>query len=89
VDDTYLAPQGERKEFFLKLENKIEKHEYSVHKMIDRKGNKAMFYRYNGPDFNIGDCILVKATVAEHRTYNGEPETYLNRVKVIQNVGSK
>ena len=54
------------------------------------KGLKAMFYRYSGDvSFNEKDCILVKATVADHRVYKDEPETYLNRVKVLKNVGSK
>jgi hypothetical protein len=49
-----------------------------------------MFYRYSGDvSFNEKDCILVKATVADHRVYKDEPETYLNRVKVLKNVGSK
>ena len=39
--------------------------------------------------FSIKDCILIKATVSDHRTYNNEPETYLNRVKILKNVGSK
>ena len=40
-------------------------------------------------DFKEKDCVLVKATVAEHREYNSEPETYLNRVKILRNIGSK
>ena len=51
-----------------------------------------MFYRYSSKEdlsFNEKDCILIKATVAEHRTYKDEPETYLNRVKLLKNVGSK
>jgi len=65
--------------------------------MVDRHGRKAMFYRYSvsrdGQDlgndnFKEKDCILVKATVSEHREYNNEPETYLNRVVFLKNVGS-
>ena len=57
---------------------------------MNRDGLKAMFYRYSGDvSFNEKDCILVKATVADHRVYKDEPETYLNRVKVLKNVGSK
>jgi hypothetical protein len=32
---------------------------------------------------------LVKATIAEHRRYKDEPFSYLNRVTVIDNKGSK
>jgi|TARA_Y100000310_G_scaffold147569_1_gene146817 hypothetical protein len=93
--NVYLDNVGERKEFFLKLDKRFEKmgHDgdsYCVHKMIDRHGRKAMFYRCSGDvDFKEKDCVLVKATVAEHREYNSEPETYLNRVKILRNIGSK
>ena len=92
---SYLDNVGVRKEFFLRLEQKFDKvgqdgAPYSVHKLVNRDGLKAMFYRYSGDvSFNEKDCILVKATVADHRVYKDEPETYLNRVKVLKNVGSK
>ena len=86
----YLADTGERKEFFLKLTKRVDKGEYSIHNLIDREGRKAMFYRCSGDiSFKENDCILVKATVAEHREYKAEPQTYLNRVKILKNVGSK
>jgi len=92
---SYLDDVGVRKEFFLRLDQRFDKigHDgapYSVHKLVNRDGLKAMFYRYSGDvSFNEKDCILIKATVADHRTYKDEPETYLNRVKVLKNVGSK
>ena len=94
---SYLDNVGVRKEFFLRLEQKFDKvgqdgAPYSVHKLVNRDGVKAMFYRYSSTeDITVQekDCILVKATVADHRVYKDEPETYLNRVKVLKNVGSK
>ena len=92
---SYLDDVGVRKEFFLRLDQRFDKvgqdgAPYSVHKLVNRDGLKAMFYRYGGDvSFNEKDCILVKATVADHRVYKDEPETYLNRVKVLKNVGSK
>ena len=92
---SYLDDVGVRKEFFLRLDQRFDKvgqdgAPYSVHKLVNRDGLKAMFYRYSGDvSFNEKDCILVKATVADHRGYKDEPETYLNRVKVLKNVGSK
>ena len=92
---SYPDDVGVRKEFFLRLDQRFDKigHDgapYSVHKLVNRDGLKAMFYRYSGDvSFNEKDCILVKATVADHRVYKDEPETYLNRVKVLKNVGSK
>ena len=95
--NSYLDVVGIRKEFFLKLERRFDKvgrdgAPYSVHKMIDRQGRKAMFYRYSSKEdlsFNEKDCILIKATVSEHRTYENTPETYLNRVVLLKNMGSK
>ena len=92
---SYLDDVGVRKEFFLRLDQRFDKVgqdgvPYSVHKLVNRDGLKAMFYRYSGDvSFNEKDCILIKATVADHRVYKDEPETYLNRVKVLKNVGSK
>ena len=92
---SYLDNVGVRKEFFLRLDQRFDKvgqdgAPYSVHKLVNRDGLKAMFYRYSGDvSFDEKDCILIKATVADHRTYKDEPETYLNRVKVLKNVGSK
>ena len=92
---SYLDDVGVRKEFFLRLDQRFNKigqdgAPYSVHKLVNKDGLKAMFYRYSGDvSFNEKDCIVVKATVADHRVYKDEPETYLNRVKVLKNVGSK
>ena len=101
-DTFYLDSVGVRREFFLRLEQRFDKvgqdgAPYSVHKMVDRHGRKAMFYRYTvrmaqglgDENFQEKDCIVVKATVSEHREYNSEPETYLNRVVLLQNLGSK
>ena len=87
-DNPYLGDPGTKGEFFLKLVSRIEKYDYMVNKFVDREGREAMFYRYKGPDFNIEDCILVKATVAEHRSFNSKPYTYLNRVTVLDNKGT-
>ena len=89
MEEAYLGDKNTKGEFFLKLENIIKKHDYQVHKFVDRKGREAMFYNYKGDSFSIGDCILVKATIADHREFKGKPFTYLNRVTVISNHGSK
>ena len=41
-----------------------------------------------GVDFDIEDCILIKATIVEHREFKSDPYTYLNRVTVLDNKGS-
>ena len=90
--EDYLGPvKTKRDDLFLKLVKKVSKPDYTMHFMEDRYGRKAMFYNYKGPEFNEGDCVLLKATIAEHRRNkydNSKPLTYLNRVTVLENRGT-
>ena len=90
--DEYLGEvKTKRDDLFLKLVKKISKPDYTMHFMEDRKGRRAMFYNYKGVEIKKDDCVLLKATIAEHRydRYNKTPLTYLNRVTVRRNMGSK
>ena len=91
--DEYLGPVNtKRDDLFLKLVKKISKPTYTMHFMEDRNGRKAMFYNYKGVEIKKDECCIIKATIAEHRRQKfgaGEPLTYLNRVIVRQNMGSK
>ena len=88
-DNVYLGDPGTKGEFFLKLVSRVDKGEYVVNKLVDRNGREAMFYRHKGPEFDVDDCVLVKAHIAEHRTFNGTEYSYLNRVTVLDNKGTK
>ena len=89
----YLGPvKTKRDDLFLKLVKKISKPEYTMHFMEDRNGRKAMFYNYKGVEIKQDECCILKATIAEHRRSkfdNGKPLTYLNRVTVRKNLGTK
>jgi len=89
----YLGPVKTKSDkLFLKLVKKVSKPDYTMHFLEDRHGRKAMFYNYKGVEIKKDDCVLLKATIAEHRRQKfgaGEPLTYLNRVTVRQNMGSK
>ena len=90
--EDYLGPVKTKPELFLKLTKRVSKPEYTMNFMEDRNGRKAMFYNYKGPEFDEGECVLLKATIAEHRRSkfdSGKPLTYLNRVTVRRNMGSK
>ena len=91
--DEYLGPVNtKRDDLFLKLVKKISKPSYTMHFMEDRNGRKAMFYNYKGVEIKKDDCVLLNATIAEHRRSkydNGKPLTYLNRVTVRRNMGTK
>ena len=88
--EEYLGPVKTKRELFLKLTKKISKPDYTMHFMEDRNGRRAMFYNYKGVEIKQGECVLLKATIAEHRydRYNKTPLTYINRVTVLRNVGS-
>jgi len=91
--EDYLGPVGTKSELFLKLTKRIDKPRegYTMHFMEDRNGRKAMFYNYVGEEFGEGECVLLKATIAEHRKSkfdDGKPLTYINRVNILKNMGS-
>jgi len=90
--DEYLGPIKTRSDkLFLKLVKKVSKPDYTMHFMEDRHGRKAMFYNYKGVEIKRDDCVLLTATIAEHRRNKydgGKPLTYLNRVLVKRNMGS-
>ena len=88
----FLGEVKTKPELFLKLVKKISKPEYTMHMMEDRNGRKAMFYNYKGVEFKEGDCVKLKATIADHRINkydNNAPLTYLNRVTILANKGTK
>ena len=88
----FLGEVKTKPELFLKLVRKISKPEYTMHMMEDRNGRKAMFYNYKGVEFKEGDCVRLKATIADHRINkydNNAPLTYLNRVTILANRGTK
>ena len=91
IMENYLAPVKTKNEFFLKLVKRVVKSDFTLNFMEDRNGRKAKFYSYKGDLFEQGECVLLTATVAEHRTSrydNGKPLTYLNRVTIVKNMGS-
>ena len=90
--DEYFGPVNtKRDDLFLKLVKKVSKPDYKMHFMEDRNGRRAMFYNYKGVEIKENDCVLLKATIAEHRRdrYKNVPLTYLNRVVVRKNMGTK
>ena len=91
--EDYLGPvKTKRDDLFLKLVNRVRKPDYTMHFMEDRNGRKAMFYNYKGVEIKQDECCILKATIAEHRISkfdNGKPLTYLNRVTVKRNLGTK
>ena len=89
--EDYLGAIKTKPELFLKLVRRVRKPDYIMNFMEDRNGRKAMFYNYKGEEFKEDECVLLKGTIAEHRisTFDGKPLTYINRVTILKNMGSK
>ena len=72
---------------------------YGLHKVVDKTGNRGIFFSYKMKDhkvgaphlsvINAGDCFLMKATPSRHQInkYDGGKETYFNRVIIEENKG--
>lgn len=87
----YLGPIKYRGRFFLKLEKRLKFNAFIIHVMVDRSGRKSTFYNIKNEknvSINEGDCIAVTATVSKYKVYKNEPQTYLNRVVLIENKGN-
>ena len=85
-----MGPMKTKTELFLKLLKRVQRPEYTLHILENREGQKAMFYNYKGESFDEGDCVKLKATIADHRisSYDNSQLTYLNRVTILENKGS-
>ncbi len=86
----YMGQIKTKPELFLKLLKRVQRPEYTLHILENREGQKAMFYNYKGESFDEGDCVKLKATIADHRisSYDNSQLTYLNRVTILENKGS-
>ena len=89
-DNKYMGPIKYRGRFFLKLEKRLSYPAFTIHILSSRDGKQATFYNIkniNDVPIDEGDCVAVTATVAKYKLYKGEPQTYLNRVVLIENKG--
>ena len=86
----WIGTEKKRGNFFVKLTEYIEN--YSLHKVVDKTGNRGIFFSFSGTDkIAKGDCFLMKATPSRHQVnkYDGGKETYFNRVIIEENRGNK
>ena len=93
----WIGTENKRGNFFVKLIEYIEN--YGIHKVVDKTGNRGIFFSYRMKDhkvgaphlsvINAGDCFLMKATPSRHQInkYDGGKETYFNRVIIEENKG--
>ena len=93
----WIGTEKKRGSFFVKLTEYIEN--YSLHKVVDKIGNRGIFFSYRMKDhkvgaphlsvINAGDCFLMTATPSRHQinNYDGGKETYFNRVIIEENKG--
>ena len=93
----WIGTEKKRGSFFVKLTEYIEN--YGLHKVVDKTGNRGIFFSYKMKDhkvgaphlsvINAGDCFLMTATPSRHQinNYDGGKETYFNRVIIEENKG--
>ena len=90
----FLGGNGDFVSTFLRLNEIKTFPEYSLFLLEDRNGNRVSFYNavkaspMNLDDVLVKDCIKVEGIVADLRTFKGVHTTRLNRVKVLENMGS-
>jgi len=77
----YIGTEMKRGNFFVKLVEMVEKDDYTIHKVVDKKGNRGFFYHYKDRDWKgnaeddtvdykcglaKNDCFLMTATPTRH-----------------------
>ena len=92
-NSNFFGTLKKREDFFVKVLRKINKPDYSIYELIDRSGNLGMFFSSDRDNLGLeeNDCALIRMTPKEHTksTFHGGCITKFNRIKVLQNVGSK
>ena len=78
----WIGSEGKRGKFFVKLTELITKEDYTIHKVVDKTGNRGLFYNYkmrdwknNADDDTVdykegiekNDCFLMTATPSRHQ----------------------
>tara|TARA_B100000085_G_C18447231_1_gene473300 strand:- start:175 stop:852 length:678 start_codon:yes stop_codon:yes gene_type:complete len=91
----YVGVVGTRMNLFIKLIEKkyISGAECYLYTFIDRRQNVVKAWMQNDKDerlnLNLGDCIDLDAYINKHEAnkYNQVRETFINRIKIIDNKG--
>ena len=96
ANSDYVGVTGKRQNLFLKLIEKkyIRGAECYLYTFVDRKQNVlktwVTYEKKEAFNFEVGDCIDMDAYIAKHEAnrYTEVRETYINRIKVIENKGT-
>ena len=92
----YVGIAGKRQNFFVKFLEKrfIPNNDSYLYTFIDRRKNLIKTWVTSDKDeaweWNVNDCIDLDAFVRKHEAnkFSGLRETYINRIKLIENKGS-
>lgn len=91
-DSEYFGTVGERQEFTLEV---IKKTGFStqygwtvLHIFKDQNGNVATWFSSN-KEFDEGQTVVLKATIKEHREYDGTKQTVLTRCNEVKKKKTK
>ena len=84
----HLGVVGKGGEWFVKLVKyrRLDNgsNQYSV---VNRVGDKGIFYSKHIFELDLGDCFLFQGTVKKHDVWRGVNTTHWNYVKIKENVG--
>lgn len=95
ANSEYVGVTGKRQNLFLKLIEKkyIRGAECYLYTFVDRRQNVVKTWvTYDKKDafnFEVGDCVDMDAYINKHESnkYTEVRETYINRIKIIENKG--
>jgi len=96
ANSEYVGVVGKRKNFFIKLLEKkfLRSHDSYIYTFADRRANLIKTWVTPEKDqewnMNVNDCIDLDGYVRRHEAnkYTKIRETYINRVKIIENKGA-
>jgi hypothetical protein len=84
----HFGAVGKRETFKLTVTKKIAVDSQwgtmTIHKFVDESGNIATWFASRGAELTEGQTYTIKATVKEHKEYQGAAETVLTRCNVIE-----
>ena len=91
AESEYVGTPKKREKFFLKvIERRTPSTGGYLYKCITRERNLVHFFSSKDLPIELGDCVLVNATVVEHKQSKYDHDnktTRMNRVTLIENYG--
>lgn len=83
----WVGEPKQRREFDVTLDFRTSFEGYygltTIMKFVTEDGNILTWFTSSPADLDVGDTVRIKATIKDHDTYEGEKQTKVNRVTVL------